>query len=223
MGAAVEPDMSTFSTFVLGSRRDANDWESGCQGLGLRRMQSVRTGLVSMSTAKNFFVHSPEWLYLAGHYAGSLYSENGETDISFSNNGVTIQAGNQTATLTKGRDFQLHRNIKVVIWGGCSLLGSPDEVQTMKTLFGDKHVMLGFGGITGWRIVQALFGGGFIPKSGSFFGRLSRNPSPEDIVQAWMGAASQGYGGNAQIDHLFRAVDHNGQAWKLAGKQIVKA
>jgi len=214
--------MTTFSTFVLGSRRDASDWESGCQGLGFRPLQSVRTGHVTLATAQSFFRSSPEWLYMAGHYAGQqLYSENSETTVSFSNDSIGLTTTNGSATVKKADNtFGLHKNIKVVIWGGCSLLGNADEVEMMRSWFGE-HVMLGFAGLTGWRIVQAMFGGGFIPKNKSFFARLSRNPSSDEVVKAWMETAQLGYGG-VEMESKFRAVDAEGQGWQLSRKQIVK-
>lgn len=214
--------MTTFSTFVLGSRRDAGDWESGCQGLGFRQLQSVRTGHVKLTTAQQFFRSSPEWLYMAGHYSGQeLYSENSETSVGFSKNVISLSTVGGSAQIKKADNtFGLHKNIKLVIWGGCSLLGNDDEVTMMQDWFG-PHVMLGFAGITGWKIVQAMFGGDFIPKKSSFFSRLGRNPSSDDIVNAWMETAKLGYGG-VQMENLFRAIDTKGQGWQLKNKQIMK-
>lgn len=214
--------MTSFSTFVLGSRRDASDWESGCQGLGFRPLHSVRTGHVKLTTAQQFFRSSPQWLYMAGHYSGQqLYSEESETQITFSKDEISLSTIGGSAQVKKvDNSFGLHKNIKVVIWGGCSLLGNEEDVAMMRGWFGD-HVMLGFAGLTGWRILQAMFGGGFIPKNRSFFARLGRNPSADDILNAWMETAQLGYGG-AEMEEKFRAIDIKGQGWRLSSKKIVK-
>ena len=195
---------------------------AAAKGWGFPQLQSIRTGHVKLATAQQFFRSSPEWLYMAGHYSGQqLYSENDETTVAFTNDAISLSTMGGSAQSKKADNtFALHKNIKVVIWGGCSLLGNDDEVTMMRNWFGD-HVMLGFAGLTGWRILQAMFGGGFIPKNSSFFARLGRNPSPEDIVNAWMETAQQGYGG-VPMEEKFRAVDTKGQGWRLSSKKIVK-
>ncbi len=177
-----------------------------------------------MAAAKGLFQSRTEWLYLAGHYSGQqLYSEDSDTTVTFNNGSIDVTAQGQTAQLKKSDGtFTLHNHVKVIIWGGCSMLGYEDDVKMMRDLFGPNHVMLGFAGLTGWRIVQAMFGGGFIPKRQSFFARLTARSTPHEIVCAWMETAQAGYGGG-DIENKFRAVDEDGQAWRLSNKRIVKA
>ena len=99
------------------------------------------------------------------------------------------------------------------------MASSTETIGNMRKLFG-PHVLLGFSGSTGASMVNAMLGGGFI-KRDHFFANLKGDTQKLDaVVQAWMKAASWGYGGGA-IEGLFRAVDMAGQEWKLAGKKIV--
>jgi hypothetical protein len=81
--------------------------------------------------------------------------------------------------------------------------------------------------MTEWEIVNNLLGGGTIQPD-HFFNQY-RSHAGESFPnaglwarRAWMEAARIGYGGKA-LEDRFRAVDFDGQSWKLSRGQIVPA
>jgi hypothetical protein len=65
-----------------------------------------------------------------------------------------------------------------------------------------------------------MLGGGFI--TNHFFKRVEGHiTDPVAIRNAWMETALRGYGGGSQ-EGIFRAVDPDGQEWKLLNRKIVK-
>jgi len=176
-----------------------------------------------MEEIKTFFTSDLNWLFLAGHFSGgTLYndaeyrgSRSGNVKVRFLDNGVDVSVGRAEASLRKSDGtFTLQDSCMVILWGGCSTLGVPEDVNTMRALF-DKPLMLGFSGRTGWRIVSAMLGADFIKPPNAFFDRISK---PEDLIQvrkAWMDTAKWGYGGNAKIENIFRACDPDGKEWRL--------
>lgn len=206
----------------LGTRQDATAWQNGCRNLGIgTSVTPITTPNPTMTTLKSFFVSSSHWLFLAGHYAGTLYNDAGSVEISFLDGGVDIDAAGESAQLRRADcTFSLHETCSLILWGGCSVLGRPNDVRTMRRLF-NQPLMLGFAGLTGWRIVNAMLGADFIPANRAFFSRISNPGDAAEVRDAWMETALWGYGGGTMED-LFRAVDPDGQEWKLSKKQIVK-
>lgn len=89
----------------------------------------------------------------------------------------------------------------------------------MRHLF-ENPTILGYSGMTGWAINNAMLGDGFIRPH--FFNNLTVGDySSENIVNAWINSAKWGYGGGS-MESMFRAVDEDGQEWKLANKAVVK-
>jgi len=204
----------------LGTRRDASTWEEGCGALGIKARLPIKSANPSVADLKTFFAGKGGWFFFGGHFGGrTLSNERGDVEVRFDAKEVRITAAGTKLVLSKAtHEFSLHEECAVVLWGGCSVCGDPDTVETLRTLFG-PHLLLGFAGLTGWRVVDAMLGGGFM-KKGHFFDRLE--PGRLDAVtvrDAWMGAALQGYGGG-DIEGRFRAVDPEGQEWKLVKKKI---
>jgi hypothetical protein len=123
----------------------------------------------------------------------------------------------------KDQGFQVHRNVTLLLWGGCSALKQAAQVRMMRELF-DNPTILGYAARTGWQINNAMLGGGFIKEH--FFANLcnhypSAHVDSEAFVDAWLHAAKTGYAGTSVAD-MFRACDHTGQMWQLKGGEIVK-
>jgi hypothetical protein len=211
-----------FSTLELGNPTDAKTWEQGCRSLGLKGGSSIMTSKPGLDRLRSFFAAEPDWVYFSGHFAGGeLWGDNGDA-VEFKHNRVVLSSGDDSTELHKGDGFRMHANVTLVVWGGCSACREPARVRWMRELF-DNPTILGYAGSTGWKINDAMLGGGFI--RANFFENLRRNTmapyySP-DFVDAWMGAAQAGYGGGP-MEGLFRAVDAQGQMWELQGGKIVK-
>lgn len=170
---------------------------------------------------KGLFSSSAAWIYFGGHFSGMrLYNEANTTAVTFNRDEVTLESGGGSETVKRGStNFNLHVSSLVILWGGCSVCSMVSSMQTMRSVFG-KHVLLGFAGLTGWRMVDAMLGGGFLKNH--FFARIkATSTNSVDVVQAWMGAAKAGYGGG-ENEVKFRAVDWDGQEWKLESNAIVK-
>lgn len=213
--------MTPYATLCLGTRRDAATWEAGCDGLGHRRGVSIRAPAPTADALASFFAGDAQWLYLGGHFGGTrLYNEAGTTAVSFGSDAVVVTTPAGERTLTKGREFMLHTSAFVVLWGGCSVCSGDATIRTLRSLFG-QHVLLGFAGLTGWSMVDTMLGGGAMRNH--FFKRL-RDGGPQTmhaVAMAWMGAAAAWYG-KGPNEAKFRAVDWEGQEWKLADGRIVE-
>lgn len=207
----------------LGTRQDATTWQTGCRNLGIGvSISPIATPNPSMTALKDFFMSSSNWLFIASHFASTLYNDAHNVDVQFFDVGVDVTVQRELAQLRKSAcTFSLHESCSLILWGGCSVLGSATHVRTMRRLF-NQPLLLGFAGLTGWRIVNAMLGAGFIPANKAFFSRINTPGDSAQVRDAWMNTALCGYGGNASIEHLFRAVDPDGQEWKLSGKTIVR-
>jgi len=174
-----------------------------------------------MSELRGFFKSKPNWIFLAGHFGRlELSNEDGSVKITFATNGVTLELGDEIALLKKGsEDFSLDANCIVALWGGCSICSSEITIRTMRTLFG-PHVLLGFNGLTGWKMVDAMLGGGFIGAGKHYFNRVrGKEINAAGVRDAWMETAKFGFGGT-KIESKFRAIDPDGREWKLQGGSI---
>jgi hypothetical protein len=180
----------------LGSRKDATTWENGCKRLGFDTPNPIKKGFPTMTELRAFFKSTPDWIFLASHFGDlEMSNDDGSVSLTFATNEVTLKAAGETAVVKKGVDFTLDANCKVVLWGGCSVCSGETTIRTMRTLFG-PHVLLGFNGLTGWKIVDAMLGGGFIGAGRHFFDRVAGKESdPVGIRAAWMETAKFGYGG----------------------------
>lgn len=214
--------MESFATLCLGSRPDADTWEMGCASLGLSRGASIKTGKPKLEALSGFFRGKEHWLFLAGHFSGMrLYNEDDDVAVTFAADRVTCEVGRATATVEKSKGFALDATSRVILWGGCSVCSADVTIRSLRSLFG-KHVLLGFAGLTGYKMVNAMLGDGFLQNH--FFRRVkATGRSNADIVNAWMGAAAQGYGnGKDGVEQKFRAVDWDGQEWMLSGGKVAK-
>jgi hypothetical protein len=219
-----------YSTLALGTRQDAGTWDTGCASIGLDLLTSIRKPTPDMAELKTFFAQSPEWLYLGGHFSSlTLFNEasfdgrKGAVDIEFAADHVEVKIDKTTETFSQDDDtFQLHKNVLVILWGGCSVCDTTHTMRTLRNLFG-KHVLLGFSGSTGVRMVDAMLGNGFIKKN-HFFDNVKGKTGTGDldaVAKGWMTAAKEGYGGGS-LEERFRAIDFEGQGWKLEGGKIKK-
>lgn len=206
----------------LGTRKDATTWEKGCQGLGFDLAAVIKKPYPTIDELKTLFKTKPHWLFLAGHFGSmQLLNEKEDVWVKFATDKVELQVKKEKATIEKsGGDFGLSANCELVMWGGCDVCTNRNTVKILRTLFGE-HVLLGFRDTSGWKMVDAMLGGGFI-KSDHFFDRVKgHEDDPIAIRDAWMKTAQKGYGGG-DLEDRFRAVDRNGQEWELRKKKIVK-
>jgi len=214
--------MPSFATLCLGTRQDALTWQKGCLNLGFTKKVSIRSPRPSLAEIVAFFGCDAEWLYIGGHFIPNyLFNESGDTRIGFNTTSVAIEAVDGKRTISHADALTVNRTAKLVLWGGCSVAGHPETVEVTRSLFG-AHVLLGFAGSTGHKMVDAMLGGGFIKND--FFKRLKNNQGWTDTcggaVQAWMDTAAQGYGrGDAESN--FRAFDWNGNGYKLQKGAVV--
>ena len=209
------------SILSLGTRKDATTWQNGCQAANINVLNSIKKPAPTIANLKAFFKGTPHWLFFAGHFGqNSLANEDDSVNIIFSDDSIKLITGSVDVEIKKeSPDFKLNTNCEVILWGGCSVCSSKNTIEIMRKLFG-KHVLLGFAGLTGWKIVDAMLGGGFI--TNHFFKRLNGKISNSVAVRdAWMETARYGYGGGS-IENRFRAIDPDGQEWKLSNKKIVK-
>lgn len=206
----------------LGTRKDATTWENGCKKLGFTAPHPIKKPSPNLDEIAAFFSRKSHWLFLAGHFGNrTLYNDSGNVEITFSSSGVTAKVDGDKRVLKKNTaDFQQDKNCEVVVWGGCSVFDGQETIRQLRKLFGN-HVLLGFAGLTGWKVVDALLGGGFI-KPRHFFNRVTGQiDNPAAIRNAWLRTALQGYGGGG-YESRFRAIDPNGQEWHLRNNKIVR-
>ena len=204
----------------LGTRADATTWEKGCKGLGFDVPLPIKTPSPTMDVLKGFFTSSFEWVFFAGHFSGGrLYNESGHVGVRFGAEAVTLEVGEASATLARGT-ADLRLQPRLVLWGGCSTLGDSALVRELHTLFG-AHTMLGFKGLTGWRIVNAMLGQEFMKDKEHFFTRVTGTSTSAELTAAWMNTARLGYAGG-DLENRFAAVDDTGQRWVLREKKVVK-
>jgi hypothetical protein len=212
-------ESGSYSTLSLGTRRDAETWNAGCVRLGLAEEVSIRSGNPSMADIEKFMGGSAKWLFFGGHFGGqTLLNEDGSTKMKFSESNVVCTAGGTTKTLTRGTEFNLHQTAMVILWGGCNVCSGGSTIRALRSLFGN-HVLLGFAGITGWKIVDAMLGGGFIKKH--FFARSPSTSDMDALARAWLNTAVSGYGAGS-IGEMIRAVEYTGQEWEIEGGKIQK-
>ena len=214
------------SILSLGIRRDAITWKEGCKSVGLSTAKAITDPRPTLDELEHFFKSSPDWIYFGGHFGGGILSnEDGTTDIEFDKDRVTLTLSptpashSETIFQKHSGNFGLHKKCKVMLWGGCSVCSSESNVRNLRELF-NNPLILGFAGLTGWRIVDALLGGGFIKNH--FFTRIKgKTHDLSHVRDAWLRTALYGWGGT-KLETRFRAIAPNGQEWKLANKAIVK-
>jgi hypothetical protein len=215
----------SFSSLDISAPKDGMSWIRGCkQRLGMREKSSIISETPSVGELAEFFGKTPDWIYLSGHFGNKKLSNNlgvaPVVDIVFSYDSVEVIVGSEHRKLVKHWDFQLHQECTLVVWAGCSALKHDTYIKSFRQLF-DNPVLLGYAAQTGWRISDAMLGGGFI--TNDFFARVKNKMAQNDRHaerKAWMETAAWGYGGG-ECEGMFRAVDQDGQEWRLDGKRVV--
>lgn len=212
---------SEAATLSLGRRADAGSWEKGCRDLGFSSGVSLRKDRPTLAELKDLFKSTPTWLYLGGHFgSNNLYNRFDDVKIYFEADKVSIAINTAAIVdLNKGTpDFQLERNMDVMLWGGCDVFTFEATLKNIRHLF-DNPLILGFRGTTGRLLVDAVLGGTTVRNH--FFKRIGDNKADLVAVRnAWLETAIFEYGGGEYEDN-FRALDRNGQEWKLRDKKIV--
>jgi hypothetical protein len=173
-----------------------------------------------MAELREFFSRPAHWLFFGGHFGGrTLLNEKEDVSVQFAGDEVTIASEGTREVLTvKSGGMRLQETCELVLWGGCNVCSGRETVETLRALFG-RHVLLGFAGLTGWRVVDAILGGGFI-KKGHFFERaVGRMDDPKALCDSWMQAARTGYGGGDMEDR-FRCVNPDGREFQLIQNRI---
>jgi hypothetical protein len=207
----------------LGIRKDATTWEKGCKDLGFGTPSPIKKPSPTLDELKAWFKSKPHWIYFGGHFGDlTLSNEDSTVEIEFGEAAVKVKKDGATTELKKGSaDFTVDANCEVVLWGGCSVCSGETAIRTMRSLLGN-HVLLGFAGLTGWKMVDAMLGGDFIKGENHFFARVKGKESDAVAVRdAWMETAKFGYG-KSENESKFRAVDPDGQEWKLQKGEIVR-
>lgn len=216
------------STLSLGTRPDAATWERGCTNVGIDLLTSIRKASPTMAELKAFFAEQPSWLYMGGHF-GSLqlfndaahHGKAGAVSIKFDMDHVIVDVDGTSEKLSQSDGtFNVHKSVLVILWGGCSVCDTTRTMKVLRSVFG-PHVLLGFAGMTGWAMVDAMLGNGFIKKNHFFDNVKGKTDDLDAISNGWMRAAKAGYGSGAMSDR-FRAIDFDGQGWKLSEGKIVK-
>ena len=150
--------MASFSVLSLGTRRDAKQFQKGAiKKLHLSAGITLNTPKPPLEDIKKLFARSDDVLFLAGHYAGSLYNADRTVDVAFAAEKLTIRYDGQTSVLNRGTQFK-QTNCKLVIWGGCSVCDDDGAIAVIRALFGSP-VLIGWIGVTGWEITDIMFGG----------------------------------------------------------------
>lgn len=204
----------------LGTRPDASRWEKGCRALGFDAPLPIKKPAPTMEELTRFFAGSYDWVFFGGHFSGGrLYNESGAVGVRFSSDAVTVEVGKESTTLARGT-AALGLQPRLVLWGGCSTLGASGLVRDLNALFG-THTMVGFRGITGWKVVDAALGGGFLAGKRHFFSRVEATSSSAELTAAWMQTAKLGWSGGT-LEDRFAAVDATGQRWVLRDGQVVR-
>lgn len=204
--------MPRTSVLSLGTRKDADLWSATCaSALKYTSRHKFTKPEPSLDEIRAFFGGSEEWLYIAGHFthASHLYNETESVKVRFANDRVTVTHPDKTdVVLKKGSDFQQHKKVKVIFWGGCDVHSSAETVRTMRALFGNP-LMIGWHGTTGWQILHSVMGGfGNKPPHSprSFFDRVATNPAdPNAVKDAWLETAA---------DTTWGKPDDSGPAYK---------
>lgn len=216
--------MTTYSTLDISVPKDGMSWNKGCKDrLGMQQKTSIISETPTMNELVELFRRTPDWLYLSGHLSlQELYNEVETVKIRFADDRVTVTAGGQSRELSKSAgDFQLHQECTLVVLGGCSGLRDDHDIRSYRRLF-ENPVLLGYAGGCGWEMTDLMLGGDYIRND--FFNRV-RNKMAQNgrhaARDAWMETASWVYGGDGIYEDRFRAVDQDGQEWKVSGKQIV--
>ena len=204
----------------LGTRPDATTWEKGCKALGFDAPLPIKKPSPTMDELVQFFGSSFDWVFFGGHFSGGrLYNESGAVGVRFAGDAVTVEAGDESRTLKRG-SADLKLQPRLVLWGGCSTLGSTALVRELHSLLGN-HTMVGFRGLTGWKVVDAMLGAGFMADKRHFFSRVEAGSSSPDLTSAWMQTAKLGWSGGT-LEDRFAAVDTGGQRWVLQDKQVAR-
>lgn len=210
-----------WATLSLGKRRDAGTWEKGCRELGFSSGVSLRKDRPTLVELKDFFKSSPTWVYFGGHFgSNNLYNHYDDVKVYFEADRVAIAIDTAAIVNLDKRtpDFQLERNLEVTLWGGCDVFTREETIRNIRHLF-DNPLILGFKGTTGRLLVDAVLGGSKIRDH--FFKRIGNDKADLVAVRnAWLETAIFEYGGGEYEDN-FRALDPNGQEWKLRNKKIV--
>lgn len=210
------------ATLCLGTRPDSQTWNKGCEALGFSVVASVAKPDPSDEELAAIFASDAEWLYLGGHFgARTLTNEKENIDIRFEAGAVHVLRDNKlSVSFDKGSGFALHKTCKLTLWGGCDVCTGGATIRTLRSLF-DNPVILGFAGLTGWKVADAMLGGGFLRRKHFFNNVRGSVDDSAGQCEAWMEAAQAGYS-DSSLESLFRAVDIGGQEWKLVDGKIVQ-
>jgi len=184
----------------------------------------------SIDDIRGFFGQTDDWLFFGGHFVDlprpQLYNEREDCRVEFARENVRVQVGAETTELVKGRDFRQHERVKCVFWGGCNVSTSEDTVNTLRGLFGARHLMVGWKGKTGWEVLFSLMGGfGNVPPHASrdFFDRIRGGDTDLEAVRlAWMRTALDTDWRNYNINNRLSLIEPNGQEWIIRDGAIVR-
>jgi hypothetical protein len=216
-----EPDVKA-GIISLGTRADATTFEKGCKALGFDVPLPIKKPAPSMQELKDFFVRKVDWLFLAGHSGGNnILNESGSVNITFESKRIVLTVNEETVNLGKGTaNLSVDSSVKLIFFGGCSMLNKRAHIISFRDLF-NKCPLLGFKQSTGWKMVDAMFGGGFIKEH--FFKRAKGQLDNKDkLARIWLETAASKYAyANTENEKRFASVDTKGRRWIIRAGKII--
>lgn len=219
----------------LGTRSDAARWQNGCETLGMIASGPIRKARPKLAELKAFFLLQPHWIFFGGHFDSrglfndrELSQDEGAVKIEFNAGGVSVVADGKRAKLTrKDREFRLHTNCEVMLWGGCNVCTSDDTIRELMNLF-NNPLLLGFAGTTSPALINKVIDSSKHPvtddvdhASKHFFERISDSSDRAVVRDAWLETTLHVYG-NSSTAARFRAIDPNGQEWEILKGKVQK-
>ena len=232
--------LGTYGVISLGTRKDAVTFMKKLEDLGLSPITEparYKSAAHPPSRAKieGVLKSSPDWLYLGGHFLLYLYNWDNSISLEFKEDKIEITHPDGNINLSKGSDLKFHEKLKVIVFGGCSLLGqnSNYELTNLAKLTkssGKYPTFLGWRCTTGRELIDRFLGGTKSPlrKTGEdFFSRIgalylfANAPSPDwlkrEAKKAWLDTAIA-YSKKQPPEGRWlpgraAAMDENGKTW----------
>jgi len=212
---------TTYATLELGDTTDALAWQKGCESLGRMSAISLLTQWPTHAQLKEFFTTEPEWVYFSGHISGTrLYGHlDNSAELMFREDGIALPSGaisvkydpTPILLLKKRSEFTMQKSCSLIIFAGCSALGSLWTMQVIRKLFFNPTI-LGYAEGTDLATNVAMMGVGPDLFFANYRGGL-------DLVNAWL---QSGLSVEPSRQSKFSAFDTDGQEWKLVDSKVVK-
>ena len=239
-------DQTRVVALAFGTRPDVAVWAEGLTAItGSKDVVVIRNQFPTMEELVAFFSLEPEWLFLGGHFDGSVFTNGVSEDVPelgriaisiyFYADHIVIIRGAERKVLHKDEGFALHRNLKYVFWGGCCAHeqdGKTTNMLNMLSTAETRPVSVGWLNRMGYEVTHAICGGygNEAPfASEDFFDRLAqrqrrRGLTDRDIIESWMQTSiDTDWGEGYPINDSISVIDTYGDEWVIREGQIVKS